>query len=365
MQGVTLLVGPSERGMRVDRFLVSHMPQSWSRTAAQRLIEAGGVLVDGKPVKASHVLQPGQTVAVRFGSPAPAPPREAHETPEAIPLSIVYEDGDVLVVNKPPGLVTHPAPGHWSGTLVNALLWHLHAQGATLPSAAVEPDDAAGDIEPLEDAAEEVEPVDAELPRAGIVHRLDKDTSGLLLVAKTDAALRWLSGQLKARTISRRYLAIVERHVPIEQGTINAPIGRHAVNRKVMAIRHLGGRHAVTHYRVLAHVTAELPEAGEPKFLTTADGFPYTILEASLETGRTHQVRVHVAHLGHPILGDTVYGKHPASFWQRHGVTRQLLHAYALRFTHPRTKATISLTAPVPDDMRRWIPADALRRIAS
>ena len=180
------------------------------------------------------------------------------------------------------------------------------------------------------------------MTRAGIVHRLDKDTSGLLLVAKTDAAHAALSRQLKARTIRRRYLALVEGHVPLDSGTVAAPIGRHLTHRKVMTVRHLGGRSAVTRYRVLHRFGAQRE-------------FPYTLIEVSLETGRTHQIRVHMAHLGHPVVGDTTYGKRPASFWREAGVKRQLLHAYHLSLTHPRTGRRLTLTAPAPEDIVQWI----------
>jgi len=178
------------------------------------------------------------------------------------------------------------------------------------------------------------------LPRAGIVHRLDKDTSGLLVVAKTQRALRALSNQLKARTLGRRYLALVDGHVAFDEGTIDASIGRHIKDRKRMTVRFLGGRQAVTHYRVLKRFAGELP---------------YSLLEVWLETGRTHQVRVHLAHLGHPVLGDSVYSGRPARYWTERGIGRQLLHAYAIRFVHPLTNRTCELTARVPEDMARWL----------
>jgi len=371
-----LIVGHAEQDVRLDQYLVRHLPEEMSRVSVQRAIDAGAVMVDGRIAKAHRRLKPGEVVSAKLSKDI-RPPAGDILRPEEIPIDVVYEDDQLLVVNKPPGLVTHPAPGHWSGTLVNGLLWHLQQRTT---------------------AESEV------LPRAGIVHRLDKDTSGLLLVAKTEPSLRALGRQLKARTIGRRYLALVERHVGMERGTIDASIGRHPKDRKVMAVRHLGGRNAVTHFRVLARVDAQgsrlkaegrkeseaegcrlkaegdgdktlqplasslQPTASleplEPRALSLEHQMiPYTILDVALETGRTHQVRVHVAHLGHPILGDPVYGRHPATYWAGHGVTRQLLHAYEIHFTHPTTGKPVSLRAPIPEDIRRWIPTYVLSMI--
>ena len=173
---------------------------------------------------------------------------------------------------------------------------------------------------------------------------LDKDTSGLLVVAKTELALRDLGKQLRARTMSRRYIALVEGHVPQDEGTIDVGVGRHMTHRKEMAVWYLGGRQAVTHYRVLQRFGAR----GMPPL-------QYTLLELQLETGRTHQIRVHVAHLGHPVLGDLVYSRHPAPFWEALGIQRQLLHAYAIRFLHPSTRNPVELRIDLPEDMMRWI----------
>jgi 23S rRNA pseudouridine1911/1915/1917 synthase len=278
------------------------------------------VTVNTRAVKPNHRLHLGEVVQARCDLPARS--SDATLTPQAIPLEIVHEDDAVLVVHKPAGLVTHPAPGHWDGTLVNAILWHFHhAKESRLESA---------------------------LARAGIVHRLDKDTSGLLLVAKTAMAHTVLSRQLKARTIQRRYLALVEGHVPMDEGTVTAPLGRHLAHRKQMTVRHLGGRHAVTHYRVLHRLHSPQPPA-----------WRYTVLEVSLETGRTHQSRVHMAHLGYPILGDATYGRHSAGYWAEQHITRQLLHAYAIRFAHPVTRAPVMLTVDPPADIRRWLPQEA------
>ena len=316
-------VGPVEAGVRLDRYLGKRLPDSVSRAMIQRAIRGGLVTVGGRPVKVHHRLHPGDRVAARFET-LPAPSRDLPMAPQEIPLEIVYEDEQLLVVNKPPGLVTHPAPGHWDGTLVNALLWHLErGQGK------------AGSSTP---------------PRAGIVHRLDKDTSGLLLVAKTEAAHFALSRQLKARTIKRSYLALVEGHLPLDAGTINAPIGRHTAHRKVMTVRHLGGRAAVTHYRVITR-------------FRTDTGLRGSLLHVSLDTGRTHQIRVHMAHVGHPILGDTTYGRQPAAFWTSLGITRQLLHAYRLSFRHPGSGRQLTVTAALPEDVARWLNRESLDSI--
>ena len=338
-------VGAGEAGVRLDRFLTHHLPPSLSRAVIQRGIREGLVTVAGRPAKASYKLRERESVAACFEQ-LPAPPREAPLRPQQIPLEIVHEDADLLVVNKPPGLVTHPAPGHWDGTLVNAILWHLQQQSAQGKSGCLQP--SAFSLE-------------QPLARAGIVHRLDKDTSGLLLVAKTQAAHTSLSRQLKARTIHRRYVALVEGHVPLDTGTINAPIGRHLVHRKEMTIRHLGGRGAVTHYRVLHRSSRQeqLPSA----FSLQPSALLYSVVDVRLETGRTHQIRVHLSHLGYPVLGDATYGKHPESFWQAFGITRHLLHAYAIQFQHPTTHTPLELRADPPDDIKRWVPPHSISDI--
>ena len=327
--------------MRLDRYLVRRLPDAVSRSMIQRVVREGSVTIGGRPVKAHYKLHRGEVIQARVEQ-LPSLPADLDMMPQAIPLEIVFEDEHVLVVNKPAGLVTHPAPGHWDGTLVNAILWHLGH--------------GTGDMRHGKPDTSHVSRLTSQIPRAGIIHRLDKDTSGLLIVAKTPIAHVGLSRQMKARTIKRRYLAVVEGHVPMDEGTVNAAIGRHATHRKEMTIRHLGGRSAVTHYRVLKR----FGNRGSKFLLPTSDFLPptfsCTLLEVSLETGRTHQIRVHMAHLGYPVAGDTTYGKHPAGVWLAAGVSRQLLHAYAIRFTHPVTKQPIELTAPTPDDMKQWIP---------
>ena len=225
MSTYQFIVGPDEARLRVDRYLLTNLPQGFSRVAIQRAIREGAITIAGHALKAHRRLRAGETVVAHVVQPSAGPDPQTVR-PEPIALAVVYEDAHVLVVNKPPHLVTHPAPGHPSGTLVNAIAWHLRSDIRHQTS-------------------------DFSLPRAGIVHRLDKDTSGLLVVAKTPLALRELAKQLKARTMSRRYLALVEGHVPLDEGTINVGVGRHLTHRKKMAIRYLGGREAVTHYRVL------------------------------------------------------------------------------------------------------------------
>ena len=333
------IIGTAEAGLRLDHYLTRRLPASVSRAMIQRGIRAGDVTVSERPIKAHYKLRSGDRVIARFAQLS-ARGGDAVLRPQAIPLEVVYEDAELLVVNKPAGLVTHPAPGHWDGTLVNAVLWHLtHAQGSRFK--------AQGKNEHLQPLAFSLQP---QLPRAGIVHRLDKDTSGLLLVAKTEAVHAALAKQLKARTIRRRYLAVLEGHVPLDEGTINAPLGRHLTHRKVMTVRHLGGRSAVTHYRVLKRVGAQ-------------GVFPYSVLDVSLDTGRTHQIRVHMAHLGHPVVGDTTYGRHPASFWQAAGVARHLLHAYRLTFQHPVAGRTLNVSSPVPEDIARWFDIEVAERV--
>ncbi len=343
-------IGSAEAGLRLDHYLVKHLPSALSRSLVQRVIRGGCVTIGGRPVKAHQKLRCGDAVTARFAE-LPSPDNDTPLTPQDIPLEVAYEDHALLVVNKPVGLVIHPAPGHWDGTLVNAVLWHL-GQGAGGRGQEVQPVPHAPCPTP---------------PRAGIVHRLDKDTSGLLIVAKTAVAHTALSRQLKARTIRRRYLALAAGHVPLDRGTVDAPIGRHQTHRKVMTVRHIGGRDAVTHYRVLARLEAD----GEPLHVERAKRpagrgqssrpvLAYTLLEVSLDTGRTHQIRVHLGHLGHPVLGDTAYGPHPASYWASLGITRQLLHAYRLEFQHPGDRRPMSLTAPVPPDLARWIDTQTL-----
>lgn len=300
-----------DKGIRLDQFVAANT--ELTRSAAARLIEDGAVAVNGKAASKNYKLGVGDTVVIILPEPEPA-----EALPENIPLDIVYEDNDMIVVNKPVGMVVHPAAGNPTGTLVNALLYHC---GASLSG-------VGGVIRP------------------GIVHRIDKDTSGLLVVAKNDEAHLALSAQLKEHHISRIYTAIAVGNFREEQGTVDAPIGRHPVDRKKMAVIHnsdLRSREAVTHWSVLAR--------GE------ADGNSFTLLRCQLETGRTHQIRVHMASVGHPLLGDAVYGGANTRFEAKHraSVTGQCLHAGELRLTHPRTGEEMHFTAPMPTDMQHVV----------
>ena len=280
-----------EDGLRLDRFLADVL-EELSRSQIQRLLEEGAVRRDGRPVRKSDRTAAGTRYEVEV-----PPPKELGILPENIPLDVAYEDGDVIVINKPKGLVVHPAAGHWSGTLVNALLYHckdLSGIGGTL--------------------------------RPGIVHRIDKDTSGLLIAAKNDFAHQALAAQLKDNSLARTYEAIVCGSVREDRGTVSAPIGRSPADRKKMAVVP-DGREAVTHWEVVGRYRG------------------YTHLRLRLETGRTHQIRVHMAWRSHPILGDTVYGHKKPEL----GQSSQCLHARALTFRHPRTGEPVTVTCPLPD----------------
>ena len=284
---------------RADAVLAAAL-DGLTRSAAQRWLEEGRVTRNGRPVKKSEKLQPGDELTV---SPPQLEPIDL--IPQDIPLDVVYEDGDVIVVNKPVGLVVHPAPGHPDGTLVNALLYHC---GGSLSG-------IGGALRP------------------GIVHRIDRDTSGLIIAAKNDFAHQALAAQLQDHSLARTYEAIAAGGFREDRGTVDAPIGRCAADRKKMAVTEHGGRPAVTHWEVLERFSG------------------CTHLRCRLETGRTHQIRVHLASIGHPILGDTVYGaKKPVP-----GLTGQCLHAAGLRFVHPRTGKTLELRCPLNDEFQNML----------
>lgn len=301
MERKHLTVAPEEETLRLD-VLLSRRVEGLTRSAAQRLLEEGKVSLQGRPLKKNHRLRAGEALELCLPDPVPTDAR-----PQDIPLDIVYEDADVAVVNKPRGMVVHPAPGNPDGTLVNALLAHC---GQSLSG-------VGGAIRP------------------GIVHRIDKDTSGLLIIAKNDRAHLALSAQLKDHTLSRVYEAVAIGSLKEDRGTVDAPIGRSLRDRKRMAVVP-DGRRAVTHYEVLARYPG------------------YTHLRCQLETGRTHQIRVHMAYLGHPLAGDPVYG--PKNDPERLG--GQCLHARELTFVHPTTGQTVHLTCPLPD----WF-SDFLNRL--
>ncbi len=304
-------INPDREGERLDRLLAAACP-AFSRSRLQHLIAAGHVRVNGREVRPSYRVSAGDRVAI---SPPPPEPTSIH--PEAIPLDIFFEDDHLLVVNKPAGMVVHPAGRVWSGTLVNALLGHC--------------DRLSG--------------INGVL-RSGIVHRLDKETSGLVVVAKDDLTHRRLARQFEERTTMRRYTALVWGRLPERTGRVEAPIGRHRKEKKRMAVREEGGRHAATRFEVAATYD----------FLS--------LLLVRLETGRTHQIRVHMAHIGHPVFGDTVYGggqgriKGIAPQFRGEArallkrATRQMLHAAALGFVHPIMGETLRFEAEPPEDMR-------------
>ena len=286
-------------GLRLDAALAALLPEL-SRSAVQRLLEDGAVTLDGRPVRKNAKLPAGTVLNVEIPEAKPT------ENPaQDIPLDVVYEDDDVIVVNKPKGLVVHPAPGHPDGTLVNALIHHC---GDSLSGVGGE-------------------------KRPGIVHRIDKDTSGLLIAAKNDFAHAHLAAQLKDHSLARTYECIVCGNLREDSGTIDAPIGRDPVNRKKMAVTEKNSRSAVTHWEVIARYPG------------------YTHVRCRLETGRTHQIRVHMAYIGHPILGDTVYGAKK----EVPGLTGQCLHAVGLRFLHPRTHEVVELFCPLPEEFTRML----------
>ncbi len=289
---ISLTAGDESAAQRLDSFLAARLPEL-TRSAAQRLVEEGRVLVNGKVCRKSLRLAGGERLTVSL-----PPPEPARAIAQDIPLDIVYEDDDVIVINKPAGLVVHPAPGHADGTLVNALLHHC-----------------AGSLSGIGGER-----------RPGIVHRIDKDTSGLLIAAKNDFAHLALASQLKDHSLCRTYEAVALGNLRQDEGVIDAPIGRSPRDRKKMAVVP-DGRRAVTHYQVLERYPG------------------YTYLRCRLETGRTHQIRVHMAYLGHPLYGDPLYGPgKPAP-----GAPGQYLHASALTFVHPRTGETVTVRCPLPD----------------
>jgi 23S rRNA pseudouridine1911/1915/1917 synthase len=283
---------------RLDKYLTESSSEDISRSQIQIWIKDGHVMVNGQAVKANYRLSAGDRIELTMPEAS-----DVEIVPEAIPLEIAYEDHDVIVVNKARGMVVHPAPGHSSGTLVNALMHHCT--------------DLSG--------------INGER-RPGIVHRIDKDTSGLIMAAKHDKSHLSLSAQLKAHSVTRRYIAIVHGRLEHDQGTVDAPIGRDPKDRKLFAVNTVNGKHAVTHFKVL-------------------ERFPdYTILELQLETGRTHQIRVHMKFIGHPLVGDPVYGRTKGVAMQG-----QALHAAVLGFKHPLTGEDLEFEAPVPEDMLKVV----------
>ena len=312
----TIFAGAADHNRRLDAVVAAHLPDC-SRSLAAHLIGSHKILVDFQPKKPGYRVKAGEKIQGRIPVPEPV-----EYEPEPIPLDILYQDSDVVVLNKPAGLVVHPAPGHRSGTLVNALLYHCPDLGGI-----------GGEIRP------------------GIVHRLDKDTSGTMVVAKNAEALESLAQQFKARTVRKKYLALVYGELKKDAGTIDLPIGRHPVHRKQMSTTTRKGRRAETSWRVCEKFKG------------------ITLLELTLKTGRTHQIRVHCTAMGHPIVGDQVYrsrkwlkdmdrlfsGKSSSMVVELKAVPRQMLHAWRLRLTHPHTGEIMTFESPIPTDMETVI----------
>ena len=300
----TIVIIAQESADRIDALLAQNVP-GLTRSAAQRLLDAGAVSVDGRTVKKNYKCSAGERIELSLPET-----QETELSPQDIPLDIVYEDEDVVVVNKPRGMVVHPAPGHPDATLVNALMYHC---GDSLSGIGGE-------------------------KRPGIVHRIDKDTSGLLIAAKNDTAHLHLSAQLSDRSLSRVYEAVVRGNFREDCGTVDAPIGRHPTDRKKMAVTDKNSRAAVTHWEVIARYRG------------------YTHIRCRLETGRTHQIRVHMAHIGHPLLGDQVYGAPSPD----KGLEGQCLHARELKFIHPRSGEPVHIKTELPpyflDVLNKLVP---------
>ncbi len=279
--------------MRLDKYLAEQFPEQ-TRSYLQKLIKDGEVLVNGKSVKTGYQLSKGDEVSVNIPEP-----KELDVEPQQMDLDIVYEDEDVILINKPKGMVVHPAPGHTTDTLVNGLLYHCKDNLSGINGVA----------------------------RPGIVHRIDRDTTGILIVCKNDMSHNSIAAQLKEHSIKRRYRALVHGNVKQDHGTVEGPIGRHPVDRKKMAINERNGKHAVTHYTVLERFGN------------------YTLIECVLETGRTHQIRVHMTSIGHPLVGDEVYGPAKCPF----KLQGQCLHAMVLGFVHPRSGEYMEFSAQLPE----------------
>lgn len=299
MEQFTYQISPEDQEERLDKWISGSL-QSLSRSYIQKLIKDNQVFVNGKPGKASYRIRVDDEIS--FSIPDAA---EIQISAENIPLSVLFEDEDILIVDKPKGMVVHPAPGHMSGTLVNAVMYHCKDQLSGING----------------------------VLRPGIVHRIDKDTTGSLIICKNDMAHKEIAAQLKEHSITRRYVAIVHGCFEHEEGRIEAPIGRDPENRIRMAVNHKNGKYALTHYNVL-HTYQKS-----------------TYLECHLETGRTHQIRVHMASIGHPLLGDTLYGA-PKSKFTLQG---QTLHAMTIGFRHPRTGEYIEVSAPLPAYFERLL----------
>lgn len=292
MEKFVLNVEETDSGIRLDKWLASKKETDMTRTAVQNLIESGGVLVNGKTVSKNYKQKSGDVIEVTIPDPV-----ELDAKPEDIPLDIVYEDESLLVVNKPKGMVVHPAPGNYSGTMVNALMYHCKGRLSGING----------------------------VIRPGIVHRIDKNTSGLLIVAKTDTAHNFLAEQIKEHSFTREYELVAEGRFRETEGTVNAPIGRNPDDRKKMCVIYTNSKNAVTHYSIIEQFEK------------------YAHLKCRLETGRTHQIRVHMSYIGHPVLGDDVYGK-PFK-----GIDGQCLHAKKIGFIHPVSHEYMEFDSELPE----------------
>lgn len=293
MDKIILQVETENAGNRIDKYLSDNL-EDISRSYLQKLLKEKNITVNEKNIKANYKVQEGDIVSVFIPEP-----EEPDILPEEIPLDILYEDDSLMVVNKPKDMVVHPSAGHTSGTLVNAILFHCKGNLSGING----------------------------IMRPGIVHRIDKDTTGALLICKTDTCHRILAEQLKVHSITRKYRAVVQGNLKDDEGTIEGPIGRHPTDRKKMAVNYKNGKEAITHYRVLERFGNA------------------TYIECQLETGRTHQIRVHMASIGHPLLGDSTYG----SLKNPYHLQGQALHAMVLGFLHPVTKEYMEFTAPLPE----------------
>lgn len=293
-QVLDFLVEREDSGSRIDKFLAENQ-EELTRSYIQKLIQEGKVLANNTLIKANYKVAEGDQIVISL-----PPPKDLEIAAEDIPLDIIYEDEDIVIINKPKGMVVHPAAGHYTGTLVNGLLYHCKA-------------DLSG--------------INGVL-RPGIVHRIDMNTTGVIVTCKNDKAHHFIAEQLKVHSITRKYNAVVFQAFKEESGTIEAPIGRHPADRKKMAVNHKNGKAAVTNYKVLENLSNR-----------------YAHIECALQTGRTHQIRVHMASIGHPLLGDDVYGSGRANF----NLEGQALHARLLGFIHPTTKEYVEFEAPLPD----------------